>query len=261
MSTDNRMVFIYALVDPRDSAIRYVGQALKPKRRLKEHIQSARKQNSKNPHKDGWIRQLLELGLCPELEILEFCCIEDSPERERLWIKKLGNGGSPLTNITEGGGGFGRGEDSIWFGVRGEAHPTYGLRRFGPDNPMWGHVQSDETKRLIGNRVRKTYSDVTRTPWYGKHLTQEHRDKISKSHQGRKLPKSECERRSEIFSGQGNPMYGRKHSETAKAKMKIAFALYIADKHHDTDLILELQKSYFELYGYFHPKYPNEVQP
>lgn len=99
--------YIYALCDPRNTAIRYVGKSIKPKERYKGHLsQSSLKSNS---HKNNWIKELLKLGLKPELAILE--CVYSSEEctweeRERAWIARIRNiGGPKLTNNTDSGEG------------------------------------------------------------------------------------------------------------------------------------------------------------
>ena len=89
---------IYALVDPRNNAIRYVGRAHEPQIRLREHIRSEREAN---PAKYRWLRELEKQGLLPRVEVLEgvYGSLEDADARERVWIRHFINAGAELTNI------------------------------------------------------------------------------------------------------------------------------------------------------------------
>jgi len=59
-------IFIYGLVDPRDTKVYYVGRTTRPKARLDQHI------NAKaNGPKRRWISDLIDNGLYPEMLILE----------------------------------------------------------------------------------------------------------------------------------------------------------------------------------------------
>lgn len=94
------MYTVYALKDPRDGSIRYVGITIKsaPERRLTEHVRNARK--GVGTHVYCWIRQLLQLDLKPEFVVLEQT---DDPDCERYWIIELRAQGYRLTNGTDGG--------------------------------------------------------------------------------------------------------------------------------------------------------------
>ncbi len=90
---------IYALVDPRDGAVRYVGVSKKVQARLAQHLSEI--QNSKR----AWLSELKASGLSPEIKILETVEIEgdidsSSLEREQYWINTLLQLGAPLTNIS-----------------------------------------------------------------------------------------------------------------------------------------------------------------
>ncbi len=89
---------IYALVDPRNNAVRYVGRAHEPQIRLRGHIRSER---AATPVKYRWLRELEKNGLLPRVEVLEgvYGSIEDADVRERIWIQHFKNVGAELTNI------------------------------------------------------------------------------------------------------------------------------------------------------------------
>ena len=90
---------IYALRDPRDQEIRYVGITRQTiRRRMNSHLRNARK--GATWHSAQWMRQLLRENLLPLVEILEKT---NDPEREMFWIAYCCAQGYRLTNKTSGG--------------------------------------------------------------------------------------------------------------------------------------------------------------
>jgi DNA-binding XRE family transcriptional regulator len=88
--------YIYALIDPRDDAVRYVGCAGDIDERLRQHMRS---KNLSLP-KYRWLAELKQCGFSPRLEILE--TVEGylpTFAREEYWVKKLMRSGAPLTNV------------------------------------------------------------------------------------------------------------------------------------------------------------------
>lgn len=94
--------FIYALVDPRNEEIFYVGKADVPKRRLKHHLNNSYRRN--NARLFDRIMSIKQHGR-PTMAILEKCATEAWQDRERFWIKSLKDGGAPLLNVSPGGSG------------------------------------------------------------------------------------------------------------------------------------------------------------
>jgi len=88
--------YIYALYDPVDGEVRYVGRTKQPLHiRLIQHIEQARrKKNGRakftNPRVE-WIRNLLEQGREPEIKLLEAVCIEQQRETEAKWMAEFNN--------------------------------------------------------------------------------------------------------------------------------------------------------------------------
>jgi hypothetical protein len=85
------MIYIYALIDPRDNEVRYVGRTEDPENRLEEHI---------SQHRDGmreWVEELADIDLAPRLRILEI-----QPcygwRAERYWIQFYLSNGAALLN-------------------------------------------------------------------------------------------------------------------------------------------------------------------
>lgn len=102
----SKLVSIYALVDPENFEIRYVGASKAPRKRLSHHLMTARKHRGDNPAKEEWIRTLLAQGLKPLLEILECTTVDKWQAAERYWIGCCRVFGFDLTNIDRGGRGL-----------------------------------------------------------------------------------------------------------------------------------------------------------
>jgi len=80
----DKEAYIYGLADPETGTIRYVGKAVDPERRLKEHAYGSAL------HKQRWFNFLRKRGLGPELIILEQVQDgQDWRERELCWLKKI----------------------------------------------------------------------------------------------------------------------------------------------------------------------------
>lgn len=116
-------VFIYALSDPRNGEVRYVGKSRNPQVRLIEHI--CHSKTKERPKRHAWIKELILLKLKPQLIILEECEHENWKEREIFWIAQYKN----LTNSTRGGDGSGS--------------------KFGADNPFFGKKHSKVTIKML----------------------------------------------------------------------------------------------------------------
>jgi excisionase family DNA binding protein len=92
---------IYALIDPSDGSVRYVGLSRDAQLRLREHLNGG----GGNRQERRWIHSLLKSGLSPILQILE--TIEASNdaltiacERELYWIHEMDRLGHPLLNVS-----------------------------------------------------------------------------------------------------------------------------------------------------------------
>jgi hypothetical protein len=165
----NFPIKIYALVDPRNNQVRYIGWTSKElEKRLSQHISEV---NRFNTHKNNWIKNLFEYDLVPIIQIIEDTIYERRTERESYWIKYYGR--ENLTNSTDGGEG------------------------------KLGSITSPETKIKLSNAF-----SGEKHPLWGIPMSQETKDKISKSNTGKKRTEEEKQRRQKRYSGEGNPMYG-----------------------------------------------------
>jgi len=84
---------VYALIDPRDDSIHYIGQSRQPEFRLSQHIQRSYGSTY------AWIQELLQQGLQPILKIVESLEDERQAEvRENYWIRFYTEQKAPLLN-------------------------------------------------------------------------------------------------------------------------------------------------------------------
>src|SRR5260370_31240290 len=91
----SRTYFIYALIDPRDDSIRYVGLTEYPDIRLKQHILG-----DGNIPKRKWVSELNRLGLSPIMQTIETVqSLPEAFEREGYWIQYYLNIVARLVNI------------------------------------------------------------------------------------------------------------------------------------------------------------------
>jgi hypothetical protein len=104
------LVAIYGLVDPRTDAVRYVGKAAGPKRRLKEHWV----RRSGTGVKNAWLRELDAEGLRPVMVILEVVPKSGWRVREADHVSRLEKGGIELLNSAAAGAGPDAGHCQRW---------------------------------------------------------------------------------------------------------------------------------------------------
>lgn len=158
------MAFVYGLTDPRigvgRKAIRYIGKADDPKRRVRVHmIPSNLCAHSGRSYKQNWLKQLRRAGLKPGLLLLEEVTKRRWKAAERKWIKHFREKGVRLTNTAPGGLGDGR---EPGFKHSDKTRRKMSLAAMGNTRNK-GKRMSEETKRKIGeaNRKRRTGARAT----------------------------------------------------------------------------------------------------
>ncbi|HUY80090.1 MAG TPA: GIY-YIG nuclease family protein [Ktedonobacterales bacterium] len=143
--------FIYALIDPRDQTIRYIGKSNDPQFRLIRHIRSRRIGKT---IKNSWIISLISQGLLPVLQTIEEVPVEHWEERERYWIQYYREQGSPLTNGTDGGDGVhGRKRTP-------EERQRISASLMGNKRPLGTHA-SEQTRAKHSEDSRRTWANST----------------------------------------------------------------------------------------------------
>jgi len=175
--------FIYALIDPRDRLIRYVGKAVNPYRRVNGHRRGIWLE--KHDYKTNWLR---ELGVRPDVIILE-AVGADWEERERFWIQSVKGRGHNLTNWTPGGEGF-TAETSQKV-LTPEVRTIISQK----SKERW---QDPTYRAMTISRMRGSSKGIPKSP--------EHREKIRQHHEIQRV----------LFKGEGNPFHGRRHTEETK---------------------------------------------
>jgi hypothetical protein len=198
------MTFIYALCDPRNGQIRYIGKANNIGQRYATHLREKSK-----CHRSVWIQSLLAMGIKPELTIIENVEADATwQDRERFWIKHYRSLGYDLTNYTDGGEG----------GDTGNGLPE---RRRAVSESLKGRVFTEEhRKKLSESNRRRVISEASRQKMSvarkGHKLSEDHCRKLSMARMGRKLSpyQRECLLKSSL---------GRVMSEEQRKKLSEAF--------------------------------------
>jgi group I intron endonuclease len=179
MSEENcEYVFIYALIDPRDNLIKYIGRCKNLKHRMMCHLTPTELNNGTK--KSNWIKELLENDLKPIMIEIDHVPKKEQKNKETEWIKFYDK--KNLTNLSDGPGTLGcivseesKRKNSEWHKGR----------------PAWnkGIPFSEETRKNMSDAHKGKPGTMT-----GKHLTEEQRQKISKVQFGkqRQNNKSNC---------------------------------------------------------------------
>ena len=135
-----QIAYIYALRDPRDHAIRYIGKTDNPERRLRQHLES------KSGRVHALVYELSLIGLALKLYLLQECPKSEWQLWEKYWIG-LGNIlGEKLINIMPGGQNPPVQNGSAW---RGRKHSQATLKKMseakiGKHPPNFGKKASPE---------------------------------------------------------------------------------------------------------------------
>lgn len=96
------IAYIYALLDPRDNEVRYIGKTVNAKYRLSQHIQESKNLKISN-HRLNWIRSLLTNDIKPIIKFLKICPLSEFVKYETEYIQLYKN--NKLTNSDETGHG------------------------------------------------------------------------------------------------------------------------------------------------------------
>jgi len=194
--TMERKTFIYALIDPRDNHIRYIGKADDPvyrtffqKHHKGSHVNEA-KYSKLNTHKLNWLRSLLKVDLLPILEILDEVPKNNWQHWEKWWIatekEKINALNLPkLTNSTEGGDGFlGKHSQKSKNKIRESLKKSEKFieSRNKLKGKIWKMSEESKQKLKIASKLRNAnpeYLENWRKATKGKKRTEEQKKRIS----------------------------------------------------------------------------------
>ena len=265
---------VYGLYDPRDGALRYVGQTTRPlRKRLDFHLSNHNLRGHR--HSSHWLSQLRALGLIPQAKQLAKAGSRE--ELDALEIRLIAEArvrGDRLTNHSDGGGGSNglkRSEETknrirqrLLGCKRSEAtRSKLSAAKTGQklseatkkkiSETMAAHPDSAETRKKKGDHSRgKPKSDATRgkisVARMGHVVSEDTRTKISVANTG-KVRSDDT--RARISAAQMGNQRGLGRTATAEAKLNLSIAhkgLMAGSKHphyrHDIsteDIIAKLR--------------------
>lgn len=205
-------VFIYGLYDPRNGELRYIGKTIDLQARLWGHV--ARAQSGEKSYKSSWILQLLKADLYPIIEVLEETGEENWSELEEEWIAKCLADGARLTNLSDGG------EDPPnWTGTKqSPEHIRKRVEARQKNNTYW---HSERTKKKMSETKKGTATGKD-NPFYGKIHSEESKRKMSVSSMGQVAWNKGIPHTEETKEKLRLANAGRVHTEEAKLKMSLA---------------------------------------
>jgi hypothetical protein len=216
---------IYGLTDPRDGALRYVGQSCKGMKRPQVHkLENALRWNT---HKINWIKQLKSLGLEYGIVFIEeVASPDDLNAREIWWIAFARAWGCRLTNATDGGEG-----------VRGLRFSEAALAKMSA--AQTGRKHSEETKaKIAAGNLGKVVSEATKEKLRNRPLnpvamaalakcsnSKKNIDRLRKLADAQRGVAYTAERREqmkEVWKATGEKLRGRSFGDETRAKMSAA---------------------------------------
>lgn len=137
------MAEIYALIDPRNGEVRYIGKANNSADRLKTHIRDSRRRHTPVY---CWVKKLGGMGLVPIVEVL--MVTDDWQFHERRLIELSRARGDRILNVADGGDEPKCSHETL---VANGHALTKRLR----DDPTFGRIR--EIKLYIANALREGY--------------------------------------------------------------------------------------------------------
>lgn len=153
------MIKIYALIDPDDKKIRYIGQTYRNLEiRLREHVYDCIRR-PRSSHKVNWINKLISENKLPIIKLLDSVERENLADKEKYWILKSISEGNELTNSTLGGE-FCTFGSKLSSDVRDIMSKLAKERSNGSNNTMWGKKHKDSSKKKMSEKKKGIYDGV-----------------------------------------------------------------------------------------------------
>lgn len=146
---------IYAIIDPRTDAIRYIGKAANFGRRRRDHRNELRRGVHYNPYLQNWYNKLVRAGHLPMYRVLQECLPGMVDACEQEWIAKGRAKGWRLCNLTDGGEGGEWSEDA----KRRQSERTKAMYR---DPEYVQRFREGQERRHSGIRSSPAYQERAR---------------------------------------------------------------------------------------------------
>lgn len=197
--------YIYGLICPIENEIRYIGLTTKSiNHRKNKHITSFKHklkvdENFKKNYKESWFFKLYKIDKLNDLEVilLEECDLEILYEREKFWINKYFEENKKLTNLKDYGY---KGCDY----KNGPMLDEYKIKISEGLKEFWKEYKNSDLDKQRIIKIKETKLERYNKLYFEQSLEAKQRVK---------------ERFSIIFKGEGNPFYGKKHTDETKQKM------------------------------------------
>ncbi len=173
------MAVIYALEDPRDGELRYIGFTSAPGRRFREHVHEALRTKIKN-HRYDWIRSLLRDGLSPVGRVIVECPKEEAPLLERICIAVYRALGFNLVNCTDGGEGVHGYVYSDETRAKMAAAARGNKNSVGHRHTEGSKLKMSESQKRVGNRP-PSHKGVKASPETRAKMAESHRRRYQES--------------------------------------------------------------------------------
>lgn len=170
---EGSVTYIYSLSHPITGEVRYVGKADKPKTRLYAHMN-----DTSQSKKTDWIKSITDLGLKPIVEIIDTVSKQNWTFWESHYVHLYKSWGFNLTNKPSQSSDEKKRKISI--AVK-KTFQDPQIRQ-AISNRLKGRGLLDSTKAKLS-----AINSGEGNPFFGKHLSDKHKENISKSQKGRKF--------------------------------------------------------------------------
>jgi group I intron endonuclease len=162
-------------------------------------------------------------------ETLEYCTSSNVNEREIYWINFLSATNSNIGyNLTSGGEG-----GHVWIGE----HPSKG--KTGILAPWFGKHHTEESKQ----KISKNHMGI------GHPLSEYNKKKLKEINKGKIITDEQKRKQSEKMSGENHPMWGKKHPIETINKMKNSAQKGYKSPSNKFKFILSNQKDYWTYFS------------
>lgn len=253
--SDDKLTYIYGLVDPRNNKLRYIGKSDDPKVRFAKHIREAKR--STILHRCAWIRGLLNEGLSPKLILLMQIPSLKWQISERLLIFSLKSSNYDLTNMADGGlgGSTSRGKKRS---KESRKNIQQGLKKLWDNNDQLREKQRQDAKKLWATESFRKRRDIAlNNPEVKTRMSRSQKDRWNnpeiremQSLVGKRNwqdPKMRQVMTDKIKNKWQDPVF--------REKMSLSHKMYHSKKNGNIERIIKLQEEYFNVSGTYNPKY------